>query len=43
MRGNARSLAPSISGSRKLPSVAGIAGIRKKNTMMTPCIVNKLL
>ena len=31
---------PIIIGTRKLPRVAGIDGIRKKNTMMTPCIVN---
>ena len=43
MRGNARSLAPSMSGIRKFPSVAGIDGIRKKNTMMTPCMVNTRL
>jgi hypothetical protein len=30
-------------GSMKLPSVAGIDGIRKKNTMMTPCAVNMRL
>ena len=41
--GKARSLAPIISGTRKLPSTAGIAGIRKKNTMMTPCMVNSRL
>ncbi len=32
--GNARSLAPIMSGTRKLPSTVGIVGIRKKNTMM---------
>ena len=42
-RGKARSLAPIISGTRKLPSTAGMAGIRKKNTMITPCIVKSLL
>ena len=36
-------LVPIMSGTRKLPSVAGIDGIRKKNTMITPCIVNSLL
>ena len=41
--GNARSFAPIMIGIRKLPSVAGIDGIRKKNTMMTPCIVNTRL
>ncbi len=39
----ARSLAPIISGTRKLPSTAGIAGMRKKNTMMMPCMVNTRL
>ena len=43
MRGNARSLAPIIGGIRKLPSTAGIDGIRKKNTMITPCAVKNLL
>ena len=41
--GNARSRAPIISGIRKLPSTAGIDGIRKKNTITTPCIVKSLL
>ena len=43
MRGNARSFAPTMIGMRKLPSVAGIDGIRKKKTIMTPCIVKSLL
>jgi hypothetical protein len=43
MRGNARSLAPTMMGIRKLPSVAGIDGIRKKKIMTTPCNVNILL
>jgi hypothetical protein len=43
MRGNARSFAPTMIGIRKLPSTAGIDGIRKKNTMITPCMVNSLL
>jgi hypothetical protein len=43
MRGNARSFAPIIMGIRKFPSVAGIDGIRKKNTMMIPCWVKVLL
>jgi hypothetical protein len=30
-------------GIRKLPMVAGTDGTRKKNTMMTPCMVNTLL
>ena len=42
-RGNARSRAPIISGMRKLPSVAGIDGIRKNQTMITPCMVNSVL
>jgi hypothetical protein len=41
--GNARSRAPTISGTRKLPSVAGIDGTRKKKTMITPCAVKSLL
>ena len=41
--GNARSLAPTMIGNMKLPSVAGIDGIKKKNTMMTPCAVNMRL
>ena len=43
IRGNARSFAPIMIGIRKLPSIAGIDGIRKKNTMTTPCMVNSLL
>ena len=43
MRGNARSLAPIMIGIRKLPSVAGIDGIRKKKTIITPCSVKSLL
>ena len=41
--GKARSRAPIISGMRKLPSTAGIDGIRKKKTMMMPCMVKSLL
>ena len=41
--GNATSLAPSIIGNRKLPSTAGIDGIRKKKIMITPCIVKTRL
>jgi hypothetical protein len=41
--GNARSLAPIIMGTRKLPSVEGMPGIKKKKIMMTPCSVNNLL
>ena len=43
MRGKARSFAPIMIGTRKLPSTAGIDGIRKKNTITTPCMVNILL
>ena len=42
-RGNARSRAPIMIGTRKLPSTAGIDGIRKKKTITTPCSVNSLL
>ena len=28
---------------QKIPSVAGMDGTRKKNTMMIPCMVNSLL
>ncbi len=41
--GNARSFAPIISGIRKLPSTAGIAGIRKKKTIITPCMREQLV
>ena len=41
--GKARSLVPTIIGTRKLPSTAGTDGIRKKNTIFTPCMVNNLL
>jgi hypothetical protein len=41
--GNARSFAPIIIGTRKFPRMAGIPGIRKKNTSTRPCIVNSLL
>ena len=40
MRGKARSFAPSMSGMRKFPSTAGMAGIRKKNTITMPWAVN---
>ena len=43
MRGNARSFAPIIIGIRKLPSTAGIDGIRKKNTIITPCMREQLV
>jgi hypothetical protein len=42
-RGNARSRAPIISGTRKLPRTAGIDGIRKKKSITMPCIVKSLL
>src|SRR5437870_2204888 len=42
-RGNAISRAPTIRGTRKLPSTDGIDGIRKNQTMTTPWIVNNLL
>jgi hypothetical protein len=38
--GNATSFAPIISGMAKLPRIAGIDGMRKKNTMTMPCMVN---
>ena len=41
--GNARSLAPIISGTRKFPSTAGIEGIRKKKIIITPCSVKRRL
>src|SRR2546423_6051473 len=43
IRGNARSLAPIIMGMRKFPSTAGIDGIRKKKSMIWPCMVKALL
>ncbi len=42
-RGMARSFAPSASGRRKLPSVAGIDGTRKNQIMMIPWIEKKRL
>src|SRR5262245_63807211 len=42
-RGKARSRAPIIIGTKKLPRTAGMDGIRKKKTIVTPCIVNNLL
>ena len=41
--GKAKSRAPIMSGIRKLPSTAGIDGIRKKKIMTTPWIVNRRL
>jgi hypothetical protein len=43
IRGKARSFAPIMIGIRKFPSTAGMAGIRKKKTIATPCIVKSLL
>jgi hypothetical protein len=37
------SRAPIMIGSRKFPNTPGMAGMRKKNTIITPCIVNNLL
>ena len=42
-RGKATSGAPIISGSRKLPSVAGIDGTRKNHTITMPWKVKSLL
>ncbi|MNX72342.1 hypothetical protein D3C86_1036940 [compost metagenome] len=42
-RGKARSLAPIISGSKKLPSTVGIEGMRKNQTITTPCRLNMRL
>jgi hypothetical protein len=41
--GKATSLAPIIIGRRKLPSVVGIDGTRKNQTMTMPCSVNSRL
>jgi hypothetical protein len=41
--GNARSLVPIIIGMKKFPNTAGTAGIRKKNSIITPCAVNARL
>ena len=41
--GKARSRAPIISGTRKLPSMPGPTGTRKNHTMMMPCMVNSRL
>src|SRR5688572_11198591 len=41
--GNARSLAPIIIGTRKLPRTAGIDGTRKKKIITRPCMVKSLL
>ncbi len=35
--------APIMIGTRKLPNVLGIDGIRKNHTMITPCMVKSLL
>ncbi len=42
-RGNARSFAPTINGITKFPITAGTDGIRKKNTIVMPCMLNSLL
>ena len=42
-RGNARSFAPIMIGTKKLPKTAGIDGIRKMKIITMPCIVNSLL
>jgi hypothetical protein len=41
--GKARSRAPIISGSRKFPKVFGMDGMRKNQTMITPCRVKARL
>ena len=41
--GNARSLVPIIIGMKKFPNTAGTAGIRKKNSIITPWAVNDRL
>ena len=41
--GNARSRAPSISGSRKFPSTAGTDGTRNRKIITMPCMVKSLL
>ncbi len=38
-RGKATSLAPSISGSTKLPSAAGMPGMMNRKIMIAPCSV----
>jgi len=42
-RGNATSRAPSMSGSRKLPRIAGTPGMMNRKIMIAPCRVNSLL
>ena len=42
-RGKATSRAPIINGRRKLPRTVGIEGMRKNQTITTPCRVNSLL
>jgi hypothetical protein len=42
-RGSATSLAPSISGSTKLPRVAGMPGMMNRKIITAPCRVNILL
>ena len=42
-RGNAMSRAPIMIGIRKFPRTLGIEGIKKNQTMITPCKVKSLL
>ena len=42
-RGNATSRAPIMIGRRKLPNADGMDGIKKSQTMITPCRVNMRL
>ena len=42
-RGNATSLAPSISGRTRLPSAAGIPGMMNRKIITAPCRVNSWL
>jgi len=42
-RGKARSRAPIMMGRKKLPSTAGIDGMRKKKIIATACMVKSLL
>ena len=42
-RGKATSLAPTMSGTTKLPSADGIPGMTKRKIITAPCSVNILL
>ena len=42
-RGNARSRAPIMIGTKKLPITAGIEGMRNMKIITMPCIVKSLL